>query len=67
MQVLSIFERPRTRPGLIVSLMGIAPTSAHNTGTKFENFWVPEHKVGCVFPMVVVTLLPHAEFGQNYH
>ena len=66
MQVLSIFERPRTRLGLIVSLMGIATTSAHKTGsTKFENFWVPEHIVGCVFPMVVVTLLPHAEFEQN--
>ena len=66
MQVLSIFERPRTRPGLIVSLMGIAPTSAHKTEpTKFEIFWVPKHKVECVFPMVVVTLLPHAEFEQN--
>ena len=24
-------------------------------------------KVGCVFPMVVVSILPHAEFGQNDH
>ena len=24
-------------------------------------------KVGCVFPMVVVTLLLHAEFGLNDH
>ena len=24
-------------------------------------------KVGCVFPMVVVSILPHAEFGPNDH
>ena len=24
-------------------------------------------KVGCVFPMVVVSLLPHAEFRRNDH
>ena len=24
-------------------------------------------KVGCVFAMVVVFILPHAEFGQNGH
>ena len=24
-------------------------------------------KVGCVFPMVVVPTLPHAEFGRNDH
>ena len=23
--------------------------------------------VGCVFPIVVVSILPHAEFGPNYH
>ena len=25
------------------------------------------YKVGCVFPMVIVTILPHAEFGPNDH
>ena len=25
------------------------------------------HKVGCVFPMVDVSILPHAEFGSNDH
>jgi len=25
------------------------------------------HKVGCVFPMVVVAKLPHPEFGRNDH
>ena len=30
--------------------------------------WVREIiKVGCVFPMVVVSILPHEEFGPNYH
>ena len=24
-------------------------------------------KVGCVFPVVVVSILPHAEFGRNVH
>ena len=24
-------------------------------------------KVGCVFPIVVVSILPHAEFGPNEH
>ena len=24
-------------------------------------------KVGCVFPMVFVSILPHAEFGPNDH
>ena len=24
-------------------------------------------KVGCVFPMVVVSILPHSEFGRNDH
>ena len=23
--------------------------------------------VGCIFPMVVVSILPHAEFGRNDH
>ena len=27
----------------------------------------PENKVGCVFPMVVVSILPHTEFGPNDH
>ena len=26
-----------------------------------------ETKVGCVFPMVAVSVLPHAEFGPNEH
>ena len=25
------------------------------------------YKVGCVFPMVVVSILPHADFGRNEH
>ena len=28
---------------------------------------MPADKVGCVFSMVLVTILPHAEFGQNGH
>ena len=24
-------------------------------------------KVGCIYPMVVVSILPHAEFGPNEH
>ena len=27
--------------------------------------WI--HKVGCVYPMVVVSILPHVEFGPNDH
>ena len=27
--------------------------------------WAEGGKVGCVFPMVVVSILPHAEFGSN--
>ena len=26
-----------------------------------------EYKVGCLFPMVVVSILPHADFGPNDH
>ena len=28
---------------------------------------VGQNKVGCVFPMIVVSILPHAEFGPNNH
>ena len=31
-----------------------------------SNVWFI-YKVGCVFPMAVVSRLPHAEFGQNGH
>ena len=27
--------------------------------------WAGFHKVGCGFPMVVVSILPHAKFGPN--
>ena len=26
-----------------------------------------DSKVGCVFPMIVVSLLPHADYGRNDH
>ena len=26
-----------------------------------------ENKVGCVFPIVIVSILPYAEFGPNDH
>ena len=29
-----------------------------------ESVWSP-NKVGCVFPAVVVSILPHAELGRN--
>ena len=32
---------------------------------EFQDF--PAFKVGCIFPMVVVYLLPQAEFGRNDH
>ena len=33
---------------------------------NFE-FHPTDIKVGCVFPMVVVSIPPHAEFGPNDH
>ena len=38
----------------------IAPSSF----SRSEN---PTGKVSCLFPMVVVSIQLHAEFGQNYH
>ena len=32
---------------------------------NFESKPVSGHKVGCVFPIVFVYVLPHAGFGQN--
>ena len=34
----------------------------NNVGTKVKVI-----KVGFVFPMVVICILPQAEFGRNYH
>ena len=31
------------------------------------SFWERLNKVECVFPLVIITILPHAEFGQNDH
>ena len=28
---------------------------------------IQPNKVGCAFPMVIVTIMPHAEFGPNDH
>ena len=39
----------------------------HVVRVGFSLFSHPIAKVGCVFPMVVVSLLPHAEFGPNDH
>ena len=33
---------------------------------KIQNNW-KYNKVGCVFPMIAVSILSHAEFGQNDH
>ena len=35
--------------------------------TKINSYTVNSCKVGCVFPMVVVPILPHADFGPNDH
>ena len=32
-----------------------------------ENLVSSIYKVGCVFAMVVVSMLPHSDFGRNYH
>jgi len=36
---------------------------------SFDSFMneFDKNKVGCVFPMFVVSILPHAEFGSNDH
>ena len=34
-------------------------------GKRFKK--IPEYKVGCVYPMTMVSLLSHAEFGANDH
>ena len=35
---------------------------------QFNNFnYLFKNKVECVFPMVIVSLLPQAELGQNDH
>ena len=34
------------------------------TNLKYKSNW---DKVGCIFPIVINSLLPHAEFGLNYH
>ena len=33
----------------------------------FPNALLSINKVGCVFAMVVLSLLPHVDFGQNDH
>ena len=35
--------------------------------TKWEALGRRKYKVGCVFPMVVVSIPPHAGFGRNDH
>ena len=37
------------------------PGMSQNNNQPVQNY-----KVGCVFPMVIVTILPHAEFGPRY-
>ena len=34
---------------------------------KFILGGLSNHKVGCVFPMVIIPILPQAEFGPNDH
>ena len=47
-----------------------------SSGWEFDRFFAIEifymilyshHKVGCVFPMVTVSILLHVEFGRNDH
>ena len=43
-------------------------TEKWNYPTKED--WLQHHVrnlSGCIFPMVVISMLPHAEFGQNDH
>ena len=43
-----------------------SPTSqCHQHDCSPKNLYI--FKVGCVFPMVLVSILPHAEFGRNDH
>ena len=49
-----------------------APENLKFSGWVFQDLPIrvkllQDIKVGCVFPMVVVSILPHAEFGQNDH
>ena len=38
------------------------------SGSKFNiSFFFHPNKVGCVFSMIFVSILPHAEFGPNDH
>ena len=38
----------------------------HSSIADFCSKYIAQRKVGCVFP-IVVSILPHAEFGSNYH
>ena len=39
-----------------------------STEFKFgSRFYLPQIKVGRVFPMIIVSILPHARFGRNGH
>ena len=44
----------------------IYTTSAIENSGLFQKV-IPKNKVGCVFPMVVVSILPQAGFGPNDH
>ena len=41
----------------------------HKTKISFLNWEIVYiyHKVGCVFPMIIVSILPQAEIGPNDH
>ena len=43
----------------------LAAIKAHDLVLQKLSKYLRAGKVGCVFPMVVVDILPHAEFGPN--
>ena len=39
----------------------------HRDWTRYSRLDLDMSDVGCIFSMSVVSMLPHAEFGQNDH
>ena len=46
---------------------GIKAGASFMNGLTFFEYLSAEAKVGCVFIMVIVSTLPHVEFGTNDH
>ena len=54
----------KLQKGLLSSQDVLALDTLLNTVTDEGRFKI-SYKVGCVFPMVIFSILPHAEFGPN--